>query len=102
MGLIVSIYRDNYDSTSNVFHGRSRIVVVNADGPFEPSDDMPAAMIASNALGNPIIRPADMNARPVFGGTYGCTSDSRFREAQAAVTGQAIYGALPIHDRIER
>ena len=98
MGLIVNIYRSDYDSTLNVFNGKSRICVTNMEGPFQPDEDMPEAELALNQLGNPIIRP--VFAEPyegvlMAGGTFANSSDSRFREAVG------IYGAIPIHDRVE-
>lgn len=105
MGLILDLYRSDYDSTLNVFHGKRQVTVVNAAGPFDPTDDAPAALLATNAFGNPIIVPAtrpDGMAGPMDGGTYAATSDSRLRDAQVAVAGYAIYGGLPVHDRFER
>ena len=98
MGLIVYIYRSNYDSTLNAFHGKERICVTNIEGPFKPSEDCPEAELTTNALGNPIIRPVfaePMDGVVMNGGTFASTSDSRFSEAVG------IYGAIPIHDRVE-
>lgn len=98
MGLRVSIYRSNYDSELNVFHGCRNITLTNVEGPFEPTEDSPAGKLVQHA-GNWIIRPDDGFTEKLGvemnGGTYGSTSDSRFREA----TG--IYAAIPIHDRRE-
>jgi hypothetical protein len=97
MGLRISIMRDDYDSSANVFHGRKHLTLVNVPGPSEPTDDAPAAVITSRA-GNKVITPevgpVDC-AGPMFGGTFGHSSDSRFSKAAG------IYGALPIHDRYE-
>lgn len=99
MGLIASIYRDDYDASVNAFYGKTKVTIVNIEGPFEPAEDRPAALLAHNAFGKPILVPANEQGKPVrgvmFGGTYAATSDSRFGRA----TG--IYGAVPIHDRIE-
>ena len=110
MGLLVDIFRADYDSQLNVFHGRHRVTLTNVPGPFEPSDDAPAARLTRGPGGDPIIVPEleavdpspDDDERygppllgPMFGGTYAATSDSRFTQA----TGQR--GALPIHDRYE-
>jgi hypothetical protein len=97
MGMLVSIFRSDYDSTMNAFHGRKRIVVVNIPGPFEPDKDTPAARLIKSAYSaSPILVPDGMERHQVmFGGTYAATSDSRFLEAVHA------YGAIPIHDRIE-
>lgn len=98
MGLRVDIYRDRYDSELNAFHGFDTVTVENIPGPFEPSDDAPAAVLTRNALGNPVITPRDLPvnmAGPMFGGTYAASSDSRYARAAG------IYGALPVHDRFE-
>ena len=100
MGLIVSVYRDHYDSELNLFHGRKSVTVTNIPGPFDPTPDRPAAELGKGPGGDWIIRPAPEDvpvgmAGPMFGGTYAATSDSRMREA----TG--LRSALPIHDRFE-
>jgi len=99
MGLIVNIYRDQHDSELNAFHGYQSVVVLNVEGPFEPTEDIPAAMLEHNGLGDPIIvpfpgvRPGVIG--PMYGGTIADTSDSRWREAVGG------YHGLPIHDRYE-
>lgn len=108
MGLIVNIYRDEYDSHFNAFVGKSGVTVVNIPGPFEPTVERPAALLTTNALGSPIIVPAYVDSQgtyrelkregvigPMMGGTYAATSDSRFSEATKQ------YGAVAIHDRFE-
>ena len=52
MGMIVSVYRNgsnNCDCTNggmtNNKTGVSKLCIINADGPFEPTNDAPAAMI---------------------------------------------------------
>ena len=99
MGLIVSIYRDNYDSDLNAFRGFDKATVINVSGPFDPTPDAPAARLERNARGSAILvpeaQPGEGLTSYMFGGTYAATSDSRWREA----TG--IYGAVPIHDRSE-
>ena len=98
MGLHVSIYRDDYDSDHNVFYGKRRLTITNVEGPFEPTDDAPAALLTKHA-GNFIVIPDDGytdDAGPQMnGGTYASTSDSRWRRAIG------IYAAIPIHDRRE-
>lgn len=100
MGLRVEIVRGRYDSELNVFHGRETVVVTNVEGPFEPTEKEPAALLSSNAFGQPILVPAEgptqkEAAGPMSGGTYAASVDSRFGKA----TG--IYGAIPVHDRFE-
>ncbi len=108
MGLIVSIYRNaelTGDCTMNGVSRRyTKLCVVNAEGPFEPSDDAPAAMILANAGGTAVIKSVVDIASgkwTMFGGNFAYTSDSRFAEAVAEVVGKRIYAAIPIHDRIE-
>ena len=57
MGLIVNLYRSDYDSTFNVFYGKKTVCVVNVGGPFKPTDDMPAAMLTKNACGDLVVKP---------------------------------------------
>lgn len=98
MGLIVSIYRSDYDSSMNVFHGTKGICLTNVAGPFEPSEDYPAGKIVFRGT-TPYIAPdddfTDSDGVQMNGGTFAYTSDSRFSEAIK------MYGALPIHDRRE-
>jgi hypothetical protein len=102
MGLLISIYRSDYDSTMNVFHGKRQLVLVNVSGPFEPSEDAPAAKLVQGYRNTAIIVPADEYADGVqmSGGTFGSTSDSRFSEAVKALTGSSHF-AVAIHDRRE-
>ena len=95
MGLLVGLYRNGYRSNKNAFDGKSHVVVVNMEGPFEPNSDAPAAMLVKGPLGNPVIVPV-VDGEPLssvaFGGSFAATSDSRFR---ASVP---FYGAVPVHD----
>jgi hypothetical protein len=106
MGMLVSIYRSDYDSTRNLFHGCRRLVVTNVDGPFDPSPDTPAAILDRGPFGDPIIVPdfssfpADRPAGPMYGGTFASTSDSRWCAAVKAATGHRI-DAVRIHDRFD-
>jgi hypothetical protein len=103
MGLLISIYRDGYDSSLNVFQGKTKLILVNVSGPFEPTADAPAAMlITGHANKSAIIVPADeyTGGAQMFGGTFGSTSDSRFSEAVKALTGTSHF-AVAIHDRRE-
>jgi hypothetical protein len=99
MGLIVNIYRSDYDCELNVFYGKKSVTVINAEGPFEPTEDRPAAIIKDGYTpGSKIIVPVDEvpdNVFQMMGGTYANSSDSRFSEATGT------YNAIPIHDRRE-
>ena len=113
MGMTVSVYRDGsdaYDCTNGgISSSAKQICIVNIDGPSEPSFDIPAAILTTNSLGNPIIRPARQDfgmpwtvhpGQFMMGGNYAATSDSRFSEAVRKLSPN-FYGALPIHDRQE-
>ncbi len=98
MGLIVSIYRGEYDSELNVFYGKKSVTVTNISGPFTPTEDRPAAKLVEISSGW-IIVPDDNQANAtgpqMSGGTFAASSDSRFWEATRQ------YGAISIHDRRE-
>jgi hypothetical protein len=103
MGLIVSIYRADYDSTMNVFHGKSRITLVNVDGPFQPTENAPAAKLVAGYGNTAIIVPADeteFDGVQMMGGTFASTSDSRFQRAVEKLVGVSHH-AVAIHDRRE-
>ena len=88
---------------TNVETGVHKLTIINADGPFEPNDEAPAAVIALTPLNNAKIVPADdpEGNNVMFGGNYAACSDSRFGYAIKKLTGQDFYGAVPIHDRKE-
>jgi hypothetical protein len=113
MGLIVEIYRGSYNSSANVFKNVSRLVITNLEGPFEPSAEMPAAIMEKGNLGTIIITPDMAFAQDngitefdmskgllMYGGTYASTSDSRFHEKVRALGGTG-HVAIPIHDFFE-
>jgi hypothetical protein len=103
VGLLISIYRDGYDSSLNVFQRKRQVTLTNVSGPFEPTADAPAALlIAGHSTKSAIIVPADeyTDGVQMFGGTYGATSDSRFSEAVKALCGTSHF-AVAIHDRRE-
>jgi len=114
MGLNVLIYKFPLgDCTNNGISGgkAESLCLVNVDGPSEPSDKVPAAMLVKgNGNGLVKIVPAvyceigEYTPDPrwcMMGGNYAATSDSRFHEAVEKITGRRSYGAVPIHDRIE-
>jgi hypothetical protein len=122
MGLIIDVYRNGtYDCTMRGISSperakRDQLCIVNIPGPFEPSADVPAAMLVhNNVFGDhrplvkivPALRAPDFTWEKekrwtMFGGNYGATSDSRFSEAVADMLGTEFYsGAVKIHDRIE-
>jgi hypothetical protein len=102
MGLLVSIYRSDYDSTMNVFKGKRQVTLTNVSGPFEPTEDAPAAKLVQGYGKTAIIVPEDeyTDGAQMFGGTYAATSDSRFSEAVKALSGIS-HVAVAVHDRRE-
>lgn len=106
MGLIVSVYRDassNYDCTNNGASSRfTKLTLVNVDGPFEPSEDAPAAKLCKGPINSVNIVPVEVEGKwTMFGGNYAATSDSRFSDAVSRILGFPFYGAVGIHDRVE-
>ena len=117
MGIIVDVLRSYHDPDSwlgdvdctnggitNHKTGVHKLTITNADGPFEPTADAPAAVIKLTPGGSAKIVPniwADGSKWTMFGGNYAACSDSRFGEAIKKMTGQDFYGAVPIHDRVE-
>lgn len=110
MGLTADVYKHkgmSFAGSGGLSAAVDEVVVVNCDGPFEPSDAAPAVLIVPNRLGDPIAVPATLvdgrwvPARPegvvgpMMGGCYIATSDSRFRRLSG------VYGAVPLHDRFE-
>jgi hypothetical protein len=128
MGLLSYIYRSGDGDCTNggisaPAPGRRGLCLVNVDGPFEPSDEYPPAMLVEHApfgtqKGRVLARvvPAEQdeagNWRPIqgwlmFGGNYCSTSDSRMGEhlrrilkLDAAEFPHST--AIAIHDRLER
>lgn len=123
MGIRVEVLRSHRDQDSwlgdvdctnggitNRKNGVHRLTIINADGPFEPDAEAPAAVIALTPYKNAKIVPASdgrvneailKGSCYMFGGNYAACSDSRFNEAIKKLTGQDFYGAVPIHDRKE-
>ena len=107
MGILVNIYRAGRDCTNG---GESSFAkgfcVVNAEGPFEPSEKYPAAelVVAEPMAGRKILRLIPESVKDkgrMFGGNYAAASDSRFGELCEKLLGTNFYGAVAIHDRVE-
>lgn len=116
MGIHVSIYKqvpfgnDFLDDIDCTLGGESSyakgFTVVNAEGPFEPSEDYPAAelVMAEPIGGRKILRLIPESAKgkwTMFGGNYAGTSDSRFSDLCDRLLGGSFYGAVAVHDRVE-
>ena len=107
MGLIVSVYKDGsgYDCTNNGVTNRADyLCVVNVDGPFEPDPTRPAVCLEPGVFpGTAVITPVEVKGQSrMFGGNYAASSDSRWCRAVEQITGNPFYGAVPVHDRVER
>lgn len=115
MGIVAYIYKEKGLSFSNggASSKYDKLTLVNVGGPFDPSEDAPAALLLPNALGSAKVvmavkqgnawvpyKPAS-GVGPMFGGTYVASSDSRFSEGVADILGRGFYGAVPLHDRYE-
>lgn len=107
MGLTVEILRGSYNSSRNVFRNVSEVTLVNVEGPSEPTDKRPAAVLKSGPLNTLHIVPVDYSEfEPLgkgflcFGGTYAATSDSRFHRAIQSLGGNS-HVAIAIHDFYE-
>ena len=111
MGLIVSVYRDNstFDCTNDGITNRfNRLCVVNAEGPFTPSDDCPAVILVEGPFQQETLKSVHLepvslqdNVWSMFGGNYASTSDSRLGQAVEKMIGRRFFGAIPVHDRVE-
>ena len=106
MGLILSVYRNAElgDCTNGGLTSRvNKVTVVNASGPFEPTDERPAVLLVKGPLNTARLVPIDLvdsGAWVMSGGNYAGTSDSRFGEAVRALIGSSN-GVVPVFDRTE-
>ena len=104
MGLNVNVYKSIYDCTLNGMTSRhDQLCLINVDGPFNPDNDKPAALLVPGNLPNTVkIIPANVNEDKtwvMFGGNFAYSSDARFNNAVEKIAGYR--GAVSIHDRIE-
>lgn len=119
MGIIANVYRTGHsispdtmqvrDCTLNGWSslfGYDQVCVVNAEGPFEPSDDYPAVMIVPHRTVKGAIHAVSVEHHEakkwtMFGGNYLASSDSRFWELCERLGASRYHGAVAIHDRVE-
>lgn len=118
MGLRVSIYRSaSFKDSLSVFKNVDELVLVNVEGPHEPDEKAPAALLVpGNARYTAKVVPAKLHGKlyadakdvwlPADGwfmmeGAYVATSDSRFVDAVEKIVGSRFYGAAALHGRIE-
>jgi hypothetical protein len=113
MGITVSIFRNSrYDGCANggISERVTELTITNIDGPFEPSDHAPAAMLVRGNLPRTVKvvpvegddKSPDTHTPYMSGGTHVATSDSRWNKAIRAITGEVGYsriGAVALHDR---
>ena len=116
MGLLVSIFRNDYNSPVNLLGRYTEVIVTNIDGPFEPREETPAALLVNqgsrwgDTFGIPILKPdieflhsigrfedVPVDSHLAHGGSYAATSDSRFSQALLRI-GPNGYFAIPVHD----
>lgn len=112
MGLLAYIYRNSHlrDCTNGGFSSRVKTVcIINADGPFEPSDDCPAVILESGYNGpltNDCVRAVSIDDKEsgswlMCGGNFLYTSDERFASLIKELTGVKYSAPVSIHDRKE-
>lgn len=114
MGLIANVYacrsyvKQGIDCTNNGWSWHyDRACIVNADGPFEPSDDAPAVLIKKHSTMHVVhvvlVQHDFHNIWTMMGGNFLHSCDSRFGEAVANILGPQFryHGPIAIHDRIE-
>lgn len=87
-------------------HGFDRVCVVNAEGPFDPSDDCPAVMLVPHRTLKGAIHAVSLHhhetgQHTMMGGNYLASSDSRFWELCERLGASRFHGAVAIHDRVE-
>lgn len=105
MGLHVNVLRDRSlgDCTLGGLSSRHEVlVIVNVDGPFDPTLNTPGVRLQSHVKGCVCLVPLEARGKWVmFGGNYAATCDSRLSEAIEKLLGHRFYGAVAIHDRVE-
>jgi len=105
MGLRVSIIGEGRNcSNGGVSSQANNLTIVNIDGPFEPSDDAPGAVLKSHVFRSVVVVPVDVPdgvAGPMAGGNYVVSSDSRWGQKLTEMGQANSYIAVPLHDRFE-
>lgn len=109
MGIIANIYRSDFVDGLCLYAalGVTKVTVVNADGPFNPSETAPAAMLVEGHHPGtvrcvPLNQQLDRVPGTMFSGAFVSASDSRFHDAVEKITGRR-YGdqAVALHSRVE-
>lgn len=115
MRQLCSVFRDAWlplDCTNGGVSARyNRLLVISEDEPlpdypmYDP--ETPVCVLTRSTPTHPVIRPhpsllrGGPKAWTMFGGNYAGTSDSRFIEAVAAISGTHSTRLVSIHDREE-
>lgn len=111
MGLILNVYRSDFVDSLAYFKDKKMLTLTEiieypyCETPpefdcnvFEPTENRPECVLVwrvNKYRSNPFIRPVNPGQYS-FGGSFAYTSDSRFSSLFS------FYGAIPIHDRIEK
>jgi hypothetical protein len=107
MGIIANIYDCEHGRDRlSILGAVKRVTVVNAEGPFEPTEDCPAVLLVPTNGSRGCIRavPADAYKAGKWlmkGYSFIASSDGRFYAAVEELTGAPFYGAIALHDRCE-
>jgi hypothetical protein len=105
MGLIVHIFANPLGDCSNggVSSRVKRLTLVNVAGPFEPSPDAPAArLVRREGVGNIVVIPDEVAGKQTMaGGCFVYSSDDRFAQAVAELSGYAFGFPVALFDRVE-
>ena len=106
-GLLFEIYQSNGPSCTNGpsrYHTEAILVGPEIDEIFDSEIlGLPVFYLVENGEGMCKLVPADTYKKKwlMFGGNFGYTSDSRFREAIRKLIKAPFHGAVCIHDRYE-
>ena len=113
MGMLVHFLRADHDCTNGGVSGDEGVAegfcVTNVNGPFNPSDDYPAATLTLGPFDTLRLVPEALTNNGswvMFGGNYATTSDSRWIDAIAEVRRinrnlAMNMTAVPVFDRVE-
>ena len=108
MGMNIYVYKNNLGDCTNggVSSQYDGLCVVNVEGPSDPCDKYPAAMLVDDApCGRPYpkVVPLELlenNKWAMYGGNLAHSCDSRWKET-VEKWGGGPAGVLPIFDRVE-
>jgi len=106
MGCLAFIFRNGSADASarGISRYNNQVVIVNAEGSFDPDSEAPGVFIVPHPMGDqfrPIAVPAkDGKAQMggMWGGTFIYSSDGRF---PCIVEGSKSPVPIPLHDRFE-